>query len=406
MRVRAVVLTLSVLVTAVHTTASADEYPHRGEAIASAPELYSGLLTPDLAVSTYRNIDRLFPSRVIRHGNDVLALPPAKRQITQLRIDSRGRSWDLYDYLAVNRIAGLLVLKDAQVALELYQYGNNARTRWMSMSVAKSITSTLIGLALKQGAIRRLDDPVTRYVPALAGSAYEGVSVRDILMMSSGVGWDETYVTPTSDRRRLLDVQIAQKPGAALELMARLPRVAAPGTRYNYNTGETLVAGEIVHNAVHRSLSDYLAERIWVPFGMEADATWWLASPDGIEVAGSGFAATLRDYGRFGLFVLGGGRVTSEQILPSGWIEEAGARQRLKTGELLEYGYYWWPATPTPATPDPQGAFLAEGIFGEYLYLNPAEHLVVVVWSARSKPEGLDIVDDLDFFGAVASALH
>jgi CubicO group peptidase (beta-lactamase class C family) len=372
------------------------------ESIGSVRQMYDGALTPDLAVSTFR----LFPTRTIAHGDKVSPLLPAERKLTRLEFTSRGKHWDLNDYLAVNRVAGLLVLKNGRVALELYQYGNTPATRWMSMSVAKSITSTLIGAAIQQGYIRSVDDPVTQYVPRLAGSAYEGVTIRDLLRMSSGVRWNETYTDPKSDRRQLLDVQIAQQPGAAIDLMAKLPRAAPPGTLNNYNTGETLVAGEVLHQALKRSLSEYLSERIWKPYGMESDATWWLASPDGIEIAGSGFSATLRDYARFGQFVLGGGRIGEEHVLPPGWVQEAGSPQSLKNGKRLDYGFYWWVATPTAATADPEGAFYADGIFGQYIYLNPKEQVVVAEWSARSKPEGMDIVDDLDFFGAVSAALR
>jgi CubicO group peptidase (beta-lactamase class C family) len=390
----------------ISASAAAQDYLHAAEPIGSVRQVYDGALTPDLAVNTFRNIDRLFPSRTIAHGTKVFPLPAAHRQLRQLKFVSRGKQWDLFDYLAVNRVAAVLALKDGRVALELYQYGNTAKTRWMSMSVAKSITSTLIAAAIKQGYIGSIEDSVTKYVPSLAGSAYEGVSIKDLLLMSSGVRWNETYTDPKSDRRRLLEAQIAQQPGAALDLMKKLPRAADPGTVNNYNTGETLVAGEVVHNAVKRSLSEYLSERIWKPFGMEADATWWLDSPDGIEIAGSGFSATLRDYGRFGLFFLNGGRAGGEDVLPIGWLEEAGAPQRLKSGKELDYGYFWWPALPTPNTPDPQGAFMAQGIFGQWIYLNPKERLVVVVCRAQSKPQGMDVIDDRDFFGAVAAALH
>jgi CubicO group peptidase (beta-lactamase class C family) len=368
--------------------------------------MYDGTLTPDLAVNTFRHIERLFPTRTIAHGTTVSPLLPADRPLTHLEFVSRGRHWDLDDYLAVNRVSGLLVLKNGRVALEVYQNGNTPATHWMSMSVAKSITSTLIGAAIQQGYIGGVDDAVTRYVPRLAGSAYEGVSIRDLLTMTSGVRWNEAYTDAASDRRRLLEVQIAQKPGAALDLMAALPRAAPPGTLNNYNTGETLVAGQVLHQAVKRSLSEYLSERIWKPAGMESDATWWLASPDGIEIAGSGFSATLRDYARFGQFVLGGGRLHGQNVLPPGWVQEAGSPKQLKSGKRLDYGFYWWVATPTPATPDPEGAFYADGIFGQYIYINPKAQVVVVVWSARSKPEGMDIVDDLDFFGAVSTALR
>jgi CubicO group peptidase (beta-lactamase class C family) len=376
------------------------------EPIATVRQVYDGALTPDLAVATFRNIDRLFPTRTIAHGPYVRPLPPTARPLGHVTFASRGRSWDLYDYLAVNRVAGLLVLKHGRVAFELYQYGNTETTRWMSMSVAKSITSTLIGAAVKDGHIGSIDDPVTKYVSSLAGSAYEGVSIRDILRMSSGVRWNETYTDPNSDRRRLLEVQIAQRPGAAMDFMARLPRAAPPGTVYNYNTGETLVAGEIVRQAINRSLAEYLSDRVWKKAGMEADATWWLASPDGIEIAGSGVSATLRDYGRFGLFCLEGGVANGEAILPTGWMREAASPQQLKNGQKLDYGYFWWPAIATSATPDPGGAFLAEGIFGQFVYLNPKEDVVIVALGARSKPEGMDIVDDLDFFGAVTATLR
>jgi CubicO group peptidase (beta-lactamase class C family) len=191
-----------------------------------------------------------------------------------------------------------------------------------------------------------------------------------------------------------------------MALMARLPRAAAPGTVNNYNTGETLVAGEIVRAATGVPPSEYLSERIWKRFGMEADANWWLDSPEGIEIAGSGLSATLRDYGRFGLFFLGGGIAGGERILPAGWTTEAGAPQTLRDGRKLDYGYFWWPAVATAATPEPEGAFLAEGIFGQYLYINPRERVVIVALSARSKPEGMDLIEDLDFFAAAAAALR
>jgi CubicO group peptidase (beta-lactamase class C family) len=386
--------------------AYADVYPHRQEAIGTARQMYDGALTPDLAVSTFRNGHRLFATRTIACGTTLRPLPAAARPLAPLRFASRGRSWDLYDYLAVNRIAGLLLLKDGRIALELYQYGNTPATRWMSMSLAKSVTSTLIAAAVQQGAIGSIGEAVTKYLPQLSGSAYDGVSIRDTLMMSSGVRWNEAYTDPASDRRRLLEAQIAQRRGAALALLAKLPRAAPPGTVYNYNAGDTQVAGELVRAATGMTLAHYLSERIWKRFGMEADASWWLESPDGIEIAGSGISATLRDYGRFGLFFMNGGVADGERILPSGWTEEAGAPKTLEGGQRLDYGYFWWPAVPTLATAPTAGAFLGKGIFGQSLYLNPRERVVIVAWGARSKPEGMDIVEDLDFFAAATLALR
>lgn len=381
-------------------------YPHAGEPIGTVRQMYSGELTPDLSVNTFRNIDRLFTTRTVARGSYVYPLPRAAKQLTQVGFMSRGQHWDLTDYLAVNRVAGLLVLKNGRIALELYQYGNTPATRWMAMSITKSITSTLIAAALKQGYIASLDDPVTKYVPKLIGTAYDGVSIREVLTMSSGVKWNETYTDPKSDRRHFLEAQINQQPGGVLGVMAKLPRAARPGYAFNYSTGEVQIAGEVLRGAVKRPLSQYLSERIWSRFGMEADAKWWLDSPDGTEIAGTGLSATMRDLGRFGLFFLNGGVAGGQQILPPGWTREAGRPQTLRNGKKIDYGYLWWPAWPTAANPHPRDAFSGVGIFGQYLYIDPQTNVVIVVQSARSKPTGRDVIDDMDFFTAVVAALH
>ena len=245
--------------------AAAQDYPHAREPIGSVRQVYDGTLTPDLAVNTFRNIDRLFPSRTIEHGDKVLPLPPrrAAAHATQVRLARKALG---FVRLSGGKSRGRSArLKEGRVALELYQYGNTAKTRWMSMSVAKSITSTLIGAAIKQGYIGSIEDPVTKYVPTLAGSAYEGVSIRNLLMMSSGVRWNETYTDPTSDRRRLLEAQIAQRPGAALELDEEAAASGAARDREQLQHGRDAGCGRSVHNAVKRSLSEYLSERIWKP---------------------------------------------------------------------------------------------------------------------------------------------
>jgi CubicO group peptidase (beta-lactamase class C family) len=152
-------------------------YPHAAEPIGTVRQMYNGALTPDLAVNTFLNIDRLFPTRLVPRSANPLPLPPARTELTTVTIFDRGRNFTLDEYIDLNRVAGLIVLKDGRVAFETYRFGNTDRTRWMSMSIAKSITSTLFGAAVKQGLIR-LTDSVTHYVPSLRGSAYDGVTVR------------------------------------------------------------------------------------------------------------------------------------------------------------------------------------------------------------------------------------
>jgi CubicO group peptidase (beta-lactamase class C family) len=383
-------------------TASPEQYPHIREPIGTVRQMYDGVLSPEIAVNTFRNIDRLFPTRTILRSSKPMPLPVAVTPLSNVSFMEGGKHYELEDYLELNRVTGLLVLKDGHIKMERYRFGNSERTRWMSMSVAKSITSTLIGAAVKQGYIGALSDPVTRYLPFLAGSAYEGVSVRDVLMMSSGVRWDETYTDPRSDRRRLLEAQISQVPGSAMALMGGLPRAAPPGTVNNYSTGETQIAGEILRSAVRQPLATYLSDRIWSRFGMEADAKWWLDSPNGHEIAGSGFSATLRDYGRFGLFVLNGGVAGGEAILPDGWVREATSPKTLRGGAPLAYGYFWWIGTTAASQRD--RAYAARGIFGQSIYINPAARVVIVVWGAQQKPTGSGVINEWVFYDAVVDA--
>lgn len=388
-------------------------YRHDAEPIGEIADAYSGRLTPDLAVSTYRNIHRLFPSRVIAAGGAIKPLPEASTRLDDLRFRASGAGvfaaqeeqiYDLYDYLALNSITGLIVLHRGHVVHETYQRGNGPDTRWMSMSVAKSVTSTLAGVAIAEGAIAEgLSARVTDYVPALAGSAYAGVTLRDLLMMASGVGWNETYTDPASDRRGLLEAQIDQRAGGAMAVMSSLSGVAEPGARHNYSTGETQILAEVVRHAVGRPLADYLSDTIWRPFGMERDATWWLESPDGIEIGGSGIGATLRDVARFGQFMLEGGCIGGRSILPEGWIAQATRPTRLAGGETLEYGYMWWTGWTDASRRD--RAYAARGIHGQYVYVNPTRQLVIAQHAAAPKPLGRMVIEPMALFDAIAARL-
>lgn len=388
----------------VMATAGKGEYAHAGEAIGTIEQVYDGALTPDEAARTFRNMDRLAPSRLIEAGGTVRAFPASEIKFKGFTVKIDDRTYDYYDFLAVQQVTGLIILKDGRLVHELYQRGNTADTRWMSMSVAKSITSTLAGVAVHDGYIRNLDAKVTDYVPALKGSAYDGVSVRDILMMSSGAGWDETYTDPNSDRRALLRAQIAQQPGGAMKVMAALKRVGDPGTVHNYSTGETQVLAEVIYRATGMPLAKYLSEKIWKPYGMQADAFWWLESANGVEIGGSGISATLRDYARFGQFIVEGGVINGKPVVPGSWVSEATTPRKLKNDKTIQYGYMWWPGWTDSAKKD--GAYLAMGIYGQNIYINPARQVIIVTTAALPKPGSPEIQNFLAFLDAIANSLE
>ena len=368
-------------------------------------QIYDGTMLPDTAVYTFTRTEELWPHVDVARGKDVSVLPVSTKKLPQIHFTDRGKTFDLYDYMADNRVAGLLILKDGKIVFEDYELGIGPDTRWMSASMAKSISSTLVGAAIRDGYIHSIDDPLTRYIPALRGSGYEGVSVRNLLMMASGVRWNETYTDPNSDRRHLLARQAEEKAGTVVNFMRTLPSAAKPGTVWNYNTGESYLVGALLTGAVKKPVNQYLSEKIWAPAGMEQGAVWWAESEGGMPYTGSGMGATLRDYGRFGLIAMNGGVINGKQIVPDGWFAEAGV-PHVMGGKKVDYGYMWW--IPDQKDPVHLGAFQSEGIYGQFTYVNPREHVVIVVLSARSKPSDrsrLDLSDEA-FFAAVTRALH
>jgi CubicO group peptidase (beta-lactamase class C family) len=372
-------------------------------AASQARDAYAGKLLPDAQLRLFRDTQWEFATRTIARGGAVHELPRADIQLQDLVVQSKGIEYDLPDYLSRNRIAGLLLMKRGRIALEHYDLGIDANTRWISMSMAKSVSTTLVGAAIQDKFIGGVDDQLIRYLPELRGTSYEGVSIRHLLQMTSGVHWDDTHTDANSERRRMLELQIAQQPGAIMKFLASQPRVATPGSVWNYSTGETHVVGALVRAATGLWCADYLSQKIWSKVGMQSDATWWLEAPGGLEVAGSGINATLRDYARFGLFMANGGVIGNERVLPEGWISEA-TQPRQVGNARVDYGYMWWPvARPNGSFAD--GAFSARGIFGQYIYINPREQVVVVVLSARSKPKGAEAIPDNDFFNSAVSAL-
>jgi CubicO group peptidase (beta-lactamase class C family) len=281
--------------------------------------------------------------------------------------------------MEAENVAGVLVIQDGRIRLERYGLGLGERDHWVSFSMTKSLTSTLVGTALKSGAIGSLEDSVTRYLPALAGGGYDGVNVRQLLTMTSGVRWNEDYFNPNSDVARFLQEPARPGEDPVVTYMGRLPRATEPGTRWNYSTGETNLVGSLVAAAEGKPLAQLLSERIWSRAGMEADAFWAL-DQGGREMGGCCVSATLRDWGRIGLLALEDGQPGGERIVPADWFAQAVVKQA-ETGEPNEgYGFLWW-------TQD-DGVFGAYGIFGQAVRVDPERRLVIVLLSSWPRAIG------------------
>ncbi len=275
---------------------------------------------------------------------------------------------ELATLMAETSAAGIMVLVDGKIAYEAYGLGLGPQDRWTSFSVAKSFTSTLLGAAVKDGFITSLDDPVTKYIPGLAGSAYEGVTVKQLATMTSGVKWDENYTDPKSDVAQMNRFVVEYGPEAIVAQMKALPRVAEPGKKWVYKTGETNLIGVLVENAVGRPLAEYAKDKIADPAGFAGDM-FWMVDPRGGNIGGCCLSLRLADYARMGQFVLEGGKGT----VPDGWFAEA-TDSVVDFGETgYGYGYQWWTY--------PGSTFGAQGIFGQAITIVPQKRLVVAVIS-------------------------
>lgn len=342
--------------------------------------------------AAFRALDRLSVlarSRVVAAGNTPSPMPPGPPLKLPL---------DVNQYMAGQRSAALLVLHDGKLRVEQYGLDFDKSGRWTSFSVAKSLTSTLVGAAIRDGYIKSMDEKVSHYIPQMKGSAYDDVSIRQLLTMTSGVKWNEDYADPNSDVARFNNHQPEEGVDALVSYMRKLPREVPAGTRWLYSTGETNLVGILLNQATKKPLSAYLSEKIWIPAGMEQQATWIL-SKTGQEISGCCIQAASRDFARFGQFILNGAAVNGQSIVPDGWLTEATTTRADIGTPGRGYGYQWWTYA--------DGAFTARGIFGQGIFIDPKRKLVIASNSnwGRGATDPVAVASREAFYKAVQKAV-
>lgn len=366
----------------------------------------ANMFYPGLNYLTFQHMDQLFATRDVPAGDTVW-------ELTSEPISLEGdykigeETLTLEGALELLYTNALLVIKDGEIVYENYRNGSDQSTRFLTFSVAKSYVSTLIGLALADGAIKSLDDKVTDYLPEMAGSGYDGPTIRDLLRMRSGVEWQEIYqfgsetqLTTVHDNA-LVAYNYRWCDYAANESKASKN---APGAVFQYATLDTSVLGCIVEKAVGTTGAEFMSEKIWKPAGMESDAYWIMDGPDSVgrEFFGAGFAATARDHARFGLMFLNGGVANGNQVIPADWVTEATVPDEgyepTAPGADTGYQYQWW------TLPD-SNVFMALGLHQQYIYVDPDENLVIVKASHTASPAASQ-AGDLALFSQITDRLR
>jgi CubicO group peptidase (beta-lactamase class C family) len=326
-------------------------------------------------VGSFSHLDEILPHYTLNKAQSPLPLAKAATEV-KLGYRFENQAWTLEDFLAHQRVTGLLVIKDGAVLFERYQYDRKPADRFISHSMAKSIVSLGVGMAVAEGKIASLDDLVSKYVPKLAGSAYGETTIRNVLRMSSGVKFSEAY-DGNDDLTRFVIAR--SREGSIAALREFNTREAEQGTRFHYASSETMVLTVLLHAVTGTTLSEYLTARLWQPIGAEGDATW-IKGADGTESGFGNFNATLRDYGRLGMMLANDGVVGGKQIVPkdylldaTDWRRQPPAFQPRKATPYFGYGFQFWPF------PGEKRRFALLGVYGQSIFVDPELKLVMVV---------------------------
>ena len=367
-----------------------DHEPTVANAPAAAPTQDPGmrLFSGEPQYENFARIQHLLPVSPLQPAARPFAFPRGEDVALPEVYDHHGTPRPLQALLDGTHTSALLVLQDGTVRFERYWLTGGPEVQWMSMSVAKSFVSALVGIACSEGHIASIEDPISNYVPLLAGTAYDGVSIRHVLQMSSGARWNEDYTDAGSEIARM---GAASAPGGSFDaFMQTMVRETTPGTLCQYDSADTQALGMLVAAATGRSLTAYMQEKLCEPLGM-ASPGYWVTDSQGREMAFAGLLLTARDFARIGELYRNAGRWQGVQVVPADYVAaslakgEARGEPHLAPGRPLVgghafpfgYGYQWW----LPAGDD--GEFSAIGVYNQFVYVDPSRGVVIVKLSAN-----------------------
>jgi len=328
----------------------------------------------------------------IRKGDQVYPLrEPAKDWTTDYTF--HGSRYSLNEYFKRNFVTGFLVLHNDQIIIEKYFHEADRNSRFVSQSLSKSVISILVGAAVEEGAIKRVEEPVTKYLPYLSESGYRNVTVKNLLQMSTGVNYSENYRDPKSGAALIGAALLTGNPSFKNYVQSIQPTKTAPGTKFEYQSVNTQVLGLLLEKVTGKRLNTYAQEKLWSKIGAQSDAFFYESKKQPDTCAFACFNATVRDYARVGLMMLQGGTLGKQRVVSNAWVHDSTTPDapylKPKPGGPeggYGYAYQWW------VPPGQDGVFMALGIYGQCIYVNPARHIVIVQTSAWPEPVS-DLLD-------------
>jgi CubicO group peptidase (beta-lactamase class C family) len=355
----------------------------------SAPNFY---LTRTIfwGESDYKDHEK-FPARTIHNGPSVSRfdkLPADNRYASQIEAIARdtNNGESLEEYLDASGTTAFLVIHDDRLLYERYFDGYDESSIHTSFSMAKSFASALVGIAIDEGHINSVNEPITNYIPELLekDERFESITIRHLLTMSSGIKYEEGGDLPWSEEADDTKTYYATD---LRKLALENSRIEGkPGEYFEYNNYNPLLIGMILERATGMSVSRYLQQKLWKPMGMEADGSWSLDSTEnGFEKMESGVNARARDFARFGMLFAEEGNWEGRQLISRGWVGES-TRADTSTDPSQDYQYFWWVNTPEGESYH----FSARGNYGQYIYVAPEKDLVIVRLGKEEGEQGYD----------------
>ena len=357
------------------------------------------MLDNEVSALTFRSMDTLFTTRSVGRAGPVWHLP-RNEQALDFTYPWQDKAIPATDFLERTYTNALLVMKDSRIISEIYRNNSNDRTRFMAWSMTKSVTSVLVGCALAEGRIASLDTPVTQYLPELARGGYAGVSIRHIMEMRSGVDYEERYDFDNPGVAASNHIAALVRNTARFADVARtLPRRHEPGTQFAYKTIDTAVLGWLVERVTGGSVAAYTERCLWEPLGAESDAFYIMDGPPGIgrEFSGAGFNPTLRDFARFGQMMLDGGVADGRRIVSPDWVRQSTVPRHPEDARMGGYALQWWTVAGS-------NAYMALGLQGQYIYIDPATRTVVVKPSYFPPGDNVALEAETQAFMSAAAA--
>lgn len=312
------------------------------------------------------NDHKKFPSRPIAKDSASFVFAVSEKQKAPKFITVKGQDNAFADYLKRQGTVAFLIIENDTIRYENYWRHYGVSSTVPSFSMAKSITSILIGCAIDDKLIASVNDPVTHYVPELKANGFDEVTLAHVLQMTSGLKFNESYTNPFGDAATFYYGTNLRRAIRKMKLKAQ------PGTKFEYNSGNTQLLGLVLERALKdKSISAYLEEKLWKPLGMEFNASWSLdRRKDGLEKTFCCINARARDYAKIGRLYANRGNWEGRQIVPEHWVVQS-TKVDSTGGSVPYYQYQWW-------LPTQSGDFMAEGILGQFIYVHPKKDLIIV----------------------------